>query len=66
MLNILIDGKKLEVEEGTTILQAAQMLDIKIPSLCYHPVLEPYAACRMCVVELTQKGKTDIITSCNN
>ncbi len=66
MLNILIDGKKLEVEEGTTILQAAQMLDIKIPSLCYHPVLEPYAACRMCVVEVTQKGKTNIITSCNN
>ncbi len=66
MVNIIIDGKKLEVEEGTTILQAAQQLDIKIPSLCYHPVLEPYAACRLCVVEVTHKGKTDVITSCNN
>jgi heterodisulfide reductase subunit A len=66
MVNIVIDGKKLEVEEGTTILQAAQQLDIKIPSLCYHPVLEPYAACRVCVVEVCVKGKTDVITSCNN
>jgi heterodisulfide reductase subunit A len=66
MVNIVIDGKKLEVEEGTTILQAAQQLDIEIPSLCYHPVLEPYAACRVCVVEVTVKGKTDVITSCNN
>jgi heterodisulfide reductase subunit A len=65
MLNIIIDGKKLEVEEGTTILQAAQSLDIKIPSLCYHPVLEPYAACRVCVVEVSLKGRTDIVTSCN-
>ena len=65
MLNITIDGKKLEVEEGTTILQAAQSLDIKIPSLCYHPVLEPYAACRVCVVEVSYRGKTDIVTSCN-
>jgi heterodisulfide reductase subunit A len=66
MVNIVIDGKKLEVEEGTTILQAAQQLDINIPSLCYHPVLEPYAACRVCVVEVAVKGKTDVITSCNN
>ncbi|MGB2907407.1 MAG: 4Fe-4S binding protein [Candidatus Aminicenantaceae bacterium] len=66
MVNIVIDGKKLEIEEGTTILQAAQQLDIKIPSLCYHPVLEPYAACRVCVVEVCVKGKTDVITSCNN
>jgi len=66
MVNIVIDGKKLEVEESTTILQAAQQLDINIPSLCYHPVLEPYAACRVCVVEVRVKGKTDVVTSCNN
>ena len=66
MVTLTIDGKKVEVEEGTTILQAAEAADIKIPTLCYHPILEPYAACRVCVVEVDVKGKNDVITSCNN
>lgn len=65
MVNLTIDGKKVEVEEGTSILQAAEKLDIKIPTLCYHPLLEPYAACRVCVVEMSLRGRTDIVTSCN-
>ena len=53
MINLTIDGKKIEVEEGTTILQAARPKPaFKIPTLCYHPVIEPYAACRVCVVEV--------------
>ena len=66
MVTLTIDGKKVEVEEGTTILQAAEAADIKIPTLCYHPILEPYAACRVCVVEVTCQRQDDIITSCNN
>ena len=65
MINVTIDGKKIQVEEGTTILKAAEKLDIKIPTLCYHPLIEPYAACRVCLVEVTLKGKTDLVTSCN-
>lgn len=65
MITVTIDGKKIQVEEGTTILKAAQKLDIKIPTLCYHPLIEPYAACRVCLVEVTLKGKTDLVTSCN-
>ncbi len=65
MVNLTIDSKKIEVEEGTTILQAAEKLDIKIPTLCYHPLLEPYAACRVCMVEVSHKGKTELVTSCN-
>ena len=65
MVNLTIDGQKIEVEEGTTILQAAEKLDIKIPSLCYHPLLDPYAACRVCVVEVNTGGKVDIVTACN-
>jgi heterodisulfide reductase subunit A len=65
MINVIIDGKKIQVEEGTTILKAAEKLDIKIPTLCYHPLIEPYAACRICLVEATLKGKTDLVTSCN-
>jgi heterodisulfide reductase subunit A len=65
MVNLKINGKKVQVEEGATILQAAQSLDIKIPTLCHHPLLEPYAACRVCVVERVLKDKSDIVTSCN-
>ncbi len=65
MINLRIDDKKIQVEEETTILQAAEKLEIKIPTLCFHPLLEPYAACRVCVVEVTLNKKTDIVTSCN-
>jgi len=65
MVNLTIDGKKIQVEEGTTILQAAEKNDISIPTLCYHHLLEPYAACRVCVVEVIKKGNSEIVTSCN-
>ncbi|MBM3293295.1 MAG: 4Fe-4S dicluster domain-containing protein [Candidatus Aminicenantes bacterium] len=65
MVHLKIDGRVLEVEDGTTILNAARKAGAKIPTLCYHPVLEPYAACRVCVVEVLHKGKSDLVTSCN-
>jgi heterodisulfide reductase subunit A2 len=65
MINLKIDGKSVTAEPGTTILQAARGLGIKIPTLCHHPLLEPYAACRICVVEVVYKGKSDLYTSCN-
>ncbi|MBM3297367.1 MAG: 2Fe-2S iron-sulfur cluster binding domain-containing protein, partial [Candidatus Aminicenantes bacterium] len=58
MITLTLDGKTVQVEEGTTILQAAKKLDIPIPTLCHHPVIEPYAACRVCTVETTLKGRT--------
>lgn len=65
MMNLKIDGQDVKVEQGTTILQAARQAGVKIPTLCYHPVLEPYAACRVCVVEVVHRGKSDLVTSCN-
>lgn len=65
MITIEINGKKLEVEEGTTILKACEEAEISIPTLCYHPLLEPYAACRVCVVEVTQGNVSKIVTACN-
>jgi heterodisulfide reductase subunit A len=65
MVNLTIDGKKVQVEGEKTILQAAAKNDIKIPTLCYHPVVEAYAACRVCMVEVTVRGKTGLMTSCN-
>lgn len=64
-IKLTINNKPLEVDEGTTLLQAAKMLDIEIPTLCYHPLLEPYAACRICIVERKVGEGSDLVTSCN-
>lgn len=65
MVTLKIDGRKVSVEEGKTILQAAEKLDIKIPTLCHHPLLKPYAACRVCLVEIDSGGKNELVASCN-
>ncbi|MCH8121389.1 MAG: (2Fe-2S)-binding protein, partial [Planctomycetes bacterium] len=41
-VNITINNQSIEVEEGTMVLQAAQTLGVKIPTLCYHKALSPY------------------------
>jgi heterodisulfide reductase subunit A len=64
MITLTIDNKKVEVEEGSTILQAAEKLGIKIPTLCHHRSLEPYGACRLCLVELTGSRGSIIQASC--
>ena len=52
MVSLTIDGKRVEVEAGTTVLAAAEKLGIRIPTLCHHKALAPYGACRLCLVEL--------------
>ncbi len=65
-VNIKIDGRPIAVEEGTFILQAAHSLGIEIPTLCYFKYVKPYAACRICVVEVWDKrGKNRVVTACN-
>jgi len=64
-IKLTINNRPVEVEKGTTILQAAESIDIKIPTLCYHPLLEPYAACRICMVEVKAGERSELMTSCN-
>ncbi len=52
MYQLKIDEKEIEVPEGTTVLKAATMAGIEIPTLCDHPALEPYGGCRLCLVEI--------------
>ncbi len=52
MVQITINEKKIEVAEGTTILRAAQMAGIHIPTLCDHKELTPYGGCRLCIVDV--------------
>jgi bidirectional [NiFe] hydrogenase diaphorase subunit len=64
VINITIDGRKLQVPEGWTILEAARENGIEIPTLCYHEALEPYGACRLCVVELELGSRSRLVASC--
>ena len=60
MVSLTIDGKKVTVEEGMTILKAAEKLGIEIPTLCFHDKLEPVGACRMCLVEVEKVPKLQV------
>jgi NADH-quinone oxidoreductase subunit G len=57
MLNIEIDGKPLEVEHGSTIIDAADKVGIAIPRFCYHKKLSVAANCRMCLVQVEKFNK---------
>ena len=64
MIELTINGEHLSVKEGTTILQAAETAGIKIPTLCHHKALSSYGACRICLVEITRNGRSQIQASC--
>ncbi len=51
-IKLTIDGAEVEVDMGKTVLEAARQAGIYIPTLCYHPDLQPYGACRLCTVEV--------------
>ena len=65
MINLTINGKKIGALEGMTILQAAKRVGINIPTLCHHDSLSPYGVCRLCLVEINQRGRKRLVTSCN-
>ncbi len=62
MVTVTIDGKQIQVPEGTTVLRAAQSAGIEIPTLCDHPHLTPYGGCRLCLVEV--EGARTLQPSC--
>jgi bidirectional [NiFe] hydrogenase diaphorase subunit len=59
-----IDGKEVRAKEGMTLLEAAQKVGIKIPTLCHHEKLEPYGGCRLCSVEVESRGSTRLVVAC--
>jgi len=52
MIKLTIDNKEVEVEPGTTLLEAAEKIHINIPTLCYEEDLSIFGGCRLCVVEV--------------
>lgn len=64
-LRLKIDDCLIETDGTGTLLEAARNAGICIPTLCYHPALEPYGACRLCSVEIEKNGRKRIVTACN-
>ena len=57
MINLEIDGKAVEVKEGSTVMDAATQLGVYVPHFCYHKKLSIAANCRMCLVEVEKAPK---------
>jgi len=64
MAKFIIDGKKIEAENGATVLDAARENGIGIPTLCTHDEVGSAGACRLCVVEVKQGNRAKIVASC--
>jgi heterodisulfide reductase subunit A len=66
MITLEINRQAVEVEEGTRLLSAIQKAGIKVPTLCHHKALTPYGACRLCVVEVQEPGRSPVLqASCS-
>jgi NADH-quinone oxidoreductase subunit G len=62
MINLKINGRDVTVKAGTTILDAARQIAVKIPTLCWHPDLDPWASCGICVVKIN--GSSKMLRAC--
>ena len=69
-IQLQIDGKKVTAREGMTLLEAATFLGFPIPTLCHLEGLNPYGACRLCVVDMSLESWDDdwfkLVTACNH
>jgi bidirectional [NiFe] hydrogenase diaphorase subunit len=65
MIRLTINDQELTIPEGRTLLEACREHGIYIPTLCYHPALEPFGACRLCMVEVSFPPRPPrIVASC--
>ncbi|MBP1601236.1 MAG: Heterodisulfide reductase, subunit A-like protein, partial [Acidobacteria bacterium] len=64
-IKLKINGIETEAEDRTPILAIAEKLGIRIPTLCHHPILEPYGVCRICTVEVRVGRRIRMVTACN-
>ena len=67
MVNLTINGRVVQVEKGEMLLAIMRRMGIDVPALCHHDAVEPFGACRLCVVEITKQewdGWSKQVTSC--
>ncbi len=63
-IKLQIDGQEVLAKDGMTVLEAARQAGINIPTLCHHEKLEPYGACRLCMVEIGPADRPRLVVSC--
>lgn len=64
LIRFAINGQPVQAQEGWTILETARQYGIHIPTLCFHPAVQPIGSCRLCVVEILQNGRSQVAASC--
>ena len=64
-ITVANDNRIIEGFDGESLLEVLRRNNYMVPSLCYHPLLKPYGACRLCLVEVEDNGKRKLTTSCN-
>lgn len=65
-MKFVLNGKRRDADPGATVLEAARAAGVDIPAVCAHDALEPYGACRLCIVEVREKGnkRSRVVASC--
>ena len=63
MPRLTINGKGIEVPEGTNLIEAARRADVEVPHYCYHPGLSIAGQCRLCMVDIEKVPRPQI--ACN-
>jgi NADH dehydrogenase/NADH:ubiquinone oxidoreductase subunit G len=64
MIQVTIAGKTVEVEPGTTVLEAAKAGGVDIPTLCFNPMVSAYGVCKVCVTEIVLGGQNRVVPAC--
>jgi NADH dehydrogenase/NADH:ubiquinone oxidoreductase subunit G len=63
MVEVMVDGQRVDVPQGTVLLEAVRAAGVVLPTLCYHDGLAPYGACRLCMVSIKEPLST-VVASC--
>jgi len=63
-VHMTIDGLPVEVDAGSSILEASRQYGIDIPTLCHDEGLSAYGACRLCIVEIGPPARAKVVSSC--
>jgi len=64
MITFIMNGMKVQAEEGWSILETARFYGLEIPTLCHHDGLSEYGGCRLCLVELGEGPRAKLVSSC--
>ena len=59
-----IDNQEVSVTQEMSVLEAARQAGITIPTLCHLEALEPFGGCRLCIVEVEERGWSRLVVSC--